>query len=385
MHGNKKEESIDDAKEKYELYFKNQPETKQFFADVKEAASVNRFTKTLWNRYRWYKFEDADGTTNRKKKAAALRQAGNAVIQGTAADIFKIGVARQFMYIRRNKLFGKLLIVNMIHDEQLLEIDARYLNVQRVLRDIADNMQFEVEGLPPLYIGAGIALSWGKAKDEPAEIHPDLLEELSMEVEKVPIFKEVPEMDVDTAKIVEYFDERNYRFRKQKIIDYITNERNFGKDLHPTIGNMLNKQFNEGRDKGKYNDDADFLLANLEAFIQENGLQVKPEWFNLGNIDINDNGDDDVAYEDEEDNVEVMEDYDERNFTIIEDDKLYGADIVDIIKQFKVCAIKYKRVCGVDTANISRDSLNAICEYLGSKACNPRREWFNAGDICKGR
>jgi len=60
----------------------------------------------------------------------ALRQAGNAVIQGTAADIFKISVARNFSYIRRNGLLGLLLIINMIHDEQLMEVNTEKLNAQ---------------------------------------------------------------------------------------------------------------------------------------------------------------------------------------------------------------------------------------------------------------
>lgn len=369
LHSNSSKESVEDAKEKYEMYFKNQPETRRFFSDVKEAASVNKYTKTLWNRYRWYKFENADGTTDNRKKGAALRQAGNAVIQGTAADLFKIGVARQFMYIRQNKLFGKFLIVNMIHDEQLLEIDARYLNVQRILRDIAINMQFHVDGMPPLFIGAGIELSWGKAKGKEAEIHQELLEELSIEAEKITIYKEVPDMNVNVAEIVDYFAQRNYAFRKQKIEDYITNEANFGKNMHPAIGNLLNMQFDEGRKLKDYDNDAHkFLMANLDAFIKKNGLSVKAEWFvpNL-NTDV----EEDVEYEDDEDSVEVMEDYDERNFSLIEDDKMYGADVVDIIKQFKVCVIKHKKICGIYTQDMNSRNLDVICEYLGSKACYP--------------
>ena len=93
---------IEEAKEKYELYFKDQPKARKFFNQVKEMAAVNRYTKTFWNRRRYYSFEDKDGNINQAKKASALRQAGNAVIQGTAADIFKISVARNFTYIRKN-------------------------------------------------------------------------------------------------------------------------------------------------------------------------------------------------------------------------------------------------------------------------------------------
>lgn len=372
LTGNKNPESIENAKEKYEMYFKNQPETKRFFDDVKEAASVNKYTKTLWNRYRWYSFERADGTTDSRKRGAALRQAGNAVIQGTAADIFKISVARQFTYIRNNHLLGKFLIINMIHDEQLMEIDARYLNPQRILRDIGINMQFHIDGMPPLFIGAGFGKCWGTAKSSEAEIHPELLEELSLDAEHMPIFREVPQMDINTNDVVKYFDDRNYAFRKKKVIDYITNPNNFGKNLHPAIGSLINMQFSEGRSVKQYANDHEFLMANLQAFIDKNNINVKAEWF-VPNTQEKEE-DTDEGYEDDEDAVEVMDDYDERNFTIITDDKMYGSDVVDLIKQFKICVIKHLAVCGIDTSTISRQNLDTVCNYLGTKACKSNED-----------
>ena len=56
----------------------------------------------------------------------------------------------------------------MIHDEQLFEVDVQRLNMQRVLRDVGINMQFKVEGFPPLYIGAGIGPAWAKARGKTA-------------------------------------------------------------------------------------------------------------------------------------------------------------------------------------------------------------------------
>ena len=71
-----------EAMEKYELYFKDQPNVRMFFNDVKEFALVNRYTETKWHRRRFYSFEDKDGKFSQSKKAMALRQAGNAIIQG---------------------------------------------------------------------------------------------------------------------------------------------------------------------------------------------------------------------------------------------------------------------------------------------------------------
>ena len=165
LTGKNTAQTRDEAKEKYDMYFKNQPRTKQFFNNIKEMAQVNGYTKTVFDRRRYYSFTDKDGKVDNGKKAAALRQAGNAVIQGSAADIFKIGVARNFSFIREHKLFGLMLIINMVHDEQLLEVNVQELNMQRILAEVGKNMQFKLEGFPPLYIGAGIGPAWGYAKD----------------------------------------------------------------------------------------------------------------------------------------------------------------------------------------------------------------------------
>jgi DNA polymerase-1 len=39
---------VEEAKEKYELYFKDQPNVRTFFNKVKEMALVNKYTKTKW-------------------------------------------------------------------------------------------------------------------------------------------------------------------------------------------------------------------------------------------------------------------------------------------------------------------------------------------------
>ena len=82
LRGANTPEFREEAMEKYELYFKDQPNVRQFFDDVKEAATVNKYTRTQFNRRRYYRFTDKEGNYNNAIKARALRQAGNAVIQG---------------------------------------------------------------------------------------------------------------------------------------------------------------------------------------------------------------------------------------------------------------------------------------------------------------
>lgn len=366
-----------EAAEKYELYFKDQPKTRKFFDNVKEMALVNRFTRTFWNRYRYYSFTDAEGNENNAKKAAALRQAGNAVIQGSAADIFKISVARNFMYIRENGLLGELLIINMIHDEQLFEVNYKHLNVQRVLRDIGINMQFKVEGFPPLYIGAGIGPAWAKAKGKMAEIHPLLLNQLSHEADNMPIWR-TDRANINAQEILDYFAKRVLDFRKKKVRDYITNPENFGKDIHPAIGNLLNLQFTYGHDKEKEGlSDSEFTQLCLEEFIKHEDVpNITASMFVAQEEKADDTDEEDDGYEDGEDeDVENVEGYDQKSFALIdESSNIYGSSIHDLIKTFGLFVSPSHKVCGIDLNVLDYKKKEALIEFLSNHACSEEAE-----------
>lgn len=370
LTGNSKPSSVDEAKEKYELYFKNQPRTRKFFDQVKEMALVNKYTRTHWCRYRYYSFTDANGNENNARKGAALRQAGNAVIQGTAADIFKISVARNFMYIRENHLQGLLLIINMIHDEQLFEVNVQKLNMQRVLADVGKNMQFKVEGFPPLYIGAGIGPAWGKAKGKMAEIHPLLLEQFTEEAKDIPIFHE--DKAVDTNEVLKYFAKRVLDFRRKKVRDYICDPNNYNKDLHPAIGNLLNLQFTYGHDKDKEGlNDKEFTQLCLDEFIKHEDIQgVDSSMFKAKEESMED-VEEDAEYtdgdEENEDDVEIGDNM----FTVVdESDMVFGATIQDLIHQFKFFISPKYKVCGIDAIDMYYTKKDELVDYLCQHICD---------------
>lgn len=390
LHGNKKQSSIDDAKDKYELYFKNQPRTRQFFDNVKEMAQINGWTKTLFNRYRYYSFVDADGNVNNAQKAAALRQAGNAVIQGTAADIFKIGVARNFNYIRKNRLFGKLLIVNMVHDEQLMELDTKSLNIQRVVTDVCKNMQFGIEGFPPLYVGAGLGQAWGVAKGKMAEIHPQLLEDLTKESDSIPIFqREGIDKAQEPKEVLDYFDNRIHEFRRRKVYDYLSNQENWNKDIHPAIGSLINLQFNYGRGdeasayvgpNGEKYTDQEFLELNIGDFLKENQIPAEPTWFKF-NESMNEQKkeeaekESDGYYDTDDEELEVddilIEAEDSMGIfsQIDESNKLFGSSIQDIINIFGCCVLVPQKLCGINIKGYNWKQVDLIIEFLVKYEC----------------
>lgn len=388
LTGKNTAQTRDEAAEKMEDYFKNQPKTRKFFDNVKEMAQVNGYTKTLFNRYRYYTFTDKDGNVNNAKKAAALRQAGNAVIQGTAADIFKIGVARNFSFIRRNNLLGKLLIINMVHDEQLMEVDVQHLNMQRIVAEVGNNMQFKVDGFPPLYIGAGIGKAWGYAKGKMAEIHPNLLEEFTEEARNIPIWRTEEEMKekpyVDPQEVLDYFDKRVYEFRRKKVADYLSNPENWHKAIYPAISGLINLQFNYGRGddakayvgpNGEKYDDQQFLELNIGDFLKENHIDADPSWFKAGDNKAEDEEEDKEYSEDEGDEDDIMDmvegDDDIRSFTLVdESDKTFGSSIHDMINVFGACILVQQRICGISTKNMYYKKKDALIDYLMQYMCD---------------
>lgn len=413
LTGNSLPASIEEAKIKYEQYFKNQPKTRKFFDTVKEQAQVNKYTETFWHRRRYYSFEDKDGKTNNARKAAALRQAGNAVIQGTAADVFKISVARNFKFIRDNHLLGKILIINMIHDEQLFEIDTRYLNIKKVITCIGKNMQFKIDGFPPLYIGAGVGASWDDAKGKDAEIHPTLLENWTKEMDSYGIWVKDPlpltddnmhfSYDFSTGnedpnyrkspdEWLKMLNDSNMQFRINKVKDYLLNPESKGKVIEPVIGNLLNLKFKYGHSKKEGLTDDQLTKKCLEEFIKHNGLEgicdpadylTQEEDNALKNVansstslaDTEDT-DEDAGYDDGDDENSFTDIDEEGEFSntdfipVDESDVAYGCTVQDLIQTFGNFVSKSRRICGIDMRNVSAVKADAIVDYLYEHVCD---------------
>lgn len=374
------------AMELYELYFKDQPNVRKFFDKVKEVAGIYKFNKTRFNRRRYYNFEDAEGNYSEEKKAMALRQAGNFVIQGSAADIFKIAVARNFMFIRDNKLFGKLLITNMVHDEMLFEVDCDTLNIKKILSEIVKNMEFKIDGFPPLYVGAGVALSWAEAKGKMAEIHPVLANTYIAESENDSLYVSSP---VSSKSVKEYFDKRVFEFRVNKVSDYVKDESNYNKAIEPAIGNLLGLQFDFGVAKEfakEYTEDNGYTkeeiankmrlipLEQLRRFIDEYNLGVDYKLF--GGVDLHEEEEEEEGYDDVDEN-ELEEENEEIGgvFALIdESDVPYGISVQDLIRQFGLVVSKELGICGIDLTKVKKSKKDELISLLESSTCSSADE-----------
>lgn len=301
------------------------------------------------------------------------------ITHNTAADIFKISVARNFDWIRRNKLLGLVLIINMIHDEQLMEINSKQLNVVRALGDIGINMQFKIDGFPPLFIGAGCGPAWGYAKGKMAEIHPTLLQSIIDSTRTMPLFKteQVASVEEDQKKIADMV----YEFRRSKVAAYLSNPENWHKVIHPAIGGLINLQFNYGRGddakayvgpNGETYSDSEFLELNIADFLKENHINADAKWFSADKmVDEReeeadkeyDDSDEDEANPDEFDN-DISDEVNSVYQKIEEDNSLYGSDIADLVKTFGCVALPGKHIIGFDVRGMGWRNRDALIDWL---------------------
>lgn len=142
-------------------YFIGQDKVLEFFEGARDGGVDIGYTETYFGRRRYYHPEKFD-------EGSIRRQAGNHVIQGTAADVYKRAVNRLFARIIKEGLFGLVLINGFIHDEVQCEFHDS-VNPDFILKMWYEEFISELEGVE-LRAGIGFGKSWYEAKN--VELHP---------------------------------------------------------------------------------------------------------------------------------------------------------------------------------------------------------------------
>ena len=142
-----------EAKELIDGYFETYPRVKSYMDECIAAAREKGYVETLFGRRRILKDIHSANSTVR---GYAERNAINAPIQGTAADIIKVAMIRITERIRREKLHAKLLI--QVHDELNFSVPPAELDrlQQLVLDEMAGVMRLSV----PLIADCGSGGNW---------------------------------------------------------------------------------------------------------------------------------------------------------------------------------------------------------------------------------
>ncbi len=145
-----------EAKSLIDNYFKSYPKIKDYMARQVALARDNEYVTTYFNRRRYL----ADiNSRNAIVRGVAERNAINAPIQGTAADIIKIAMIRIFNALNRETLKSKIIL--QVHDE--LVFDAYKQELDRLQSIIKDEMENACNLAVPLIIEMGSGMNWLEA------------------------------------------------------------------------------------------------------------------------------------------------------------------------------------------------------------------------------
>jgi DNA polymerase I len=148
--------SNSEASEFIRRYLARFKELQDYMESKKDEARANGFVRTWFGRKCVvYAINDK----NPAMRGGAERQAINAPLQGTAADIMKIAMVRLPAALKKEKLNAKMLL--QVHDELVFEVPKSELEkTSAVIKDVMENV---VDLGVPLDVEAGSGASWGQA------------------------------------------------------------------------------------------------------------------------------------------------------------------------------------------------------------------------------
>ncbi len=147
---------LNEAKSYIEAYFKRFPSIKDYLNRMKEEILKTSKAFTLLGRYRVFDFVGV----NDYIKGNYLREGVNAIFQGSASDLLKLGMLKVSERFKNNPSVRLLL---QVHDELIFEIEEK--NALELQREIQRILNDEVYPLRvPLETSAFIAKRWNELK-----------------------------------------------------------------------------------------------------------------------------------------------------------------------------------------------------------------------------
>ncbi|WQZ37179.1 DNA polymerase I [Helicobacter pylori] len=147
---------LSEAKSYIEAYFKRFPSIKDYLNRMKEEILKTSKAFTLLGRYRVFDFTGA----NDYIKGNYLREGVNAIFQGSASDLLKLGMLKVSERFKNNPSVRLLL---QVHDELIFEIEEK--NALELQQEIQRILNDEVYPLRvPLETSAFMAKRWNELK-----------------------------------------------------------------------------------------------------------------------------------------------------------------------------------------------------------------------------
>jgi DNA polymerase-1 len=137
-------------------YFSRYPGVAQYMERTRLEARERGYVETLFGRRLW--LPDIR-SSNMQRRQGAERQAINAPMQGTAADLIKLAMVAVQSWIEQEKLSTKLVM--QVHDELVLEVPEAELEI---VKPSVESLMMGVAKLDvPLVVEAGVGANWEEA------------------------------------------------------------------------------------------------------------------------------------------------------------------------------------------------------------------------------
>lgn len=145
-----------EAKQLIDGYFKMFPQVRDYMEQAKETAKANGYVETFFHRRRYLPDINSSNATVR---GIAERNAINAPIQGSAADIIKVAMVRIFQRFQRENIRSKMIL--QVHDE--LNFSVLPNEKEQVERIVMEEMQAAYPLDVPLVADGGWGNNWLEA------------------------------------------------------------------------------------------------------------------------------------------------------------------------------------------------------------------------------
>jgi len=148
--------SREESKQLIDGFFQTFPKVKDYMDNAIEEARQKGFVETLFGRRRYLKDINSHNATVR---GFAERNAINAPIQGTAADIIKVAMIQIYRRFKAENLKSKMIL--QVHDE--LNFSVYPDEKEKVERIVIEEMQKAIEMKVPLIADCGFGNNWLEA------------------------------------------------------------------------------------------------------------------------------------------------------------------------------------------------------------------------------
>ncbi|MFY7919243.1 MAG: DNA polymerase, partial [Chryseotalea sp.] len=145
-----------EASEIIEAYFKEFAGIKRYMDDSINHARETEYVETILGRRRYLRDINSKNVTTR---GFAERNAINAPIQGSAADIIKVAMITIQEWLKREKLQTKMIM--QVHDE--LVFDVHKQEVEYVKEQVIRLMKYAIQLEVPMEVEAGVGNNWLEA------------------------------------------------------------------------------------------------------------------------------------------------------------------------------------------------------------------------------